>query len=73
MQQIKLFVDIESNVEAMEERINGWIKERGVKIVNIFGNIAPQTVTPATKAAGLAASSKFSSSDMFVAVVYETT
>ena len=70
MQQIKLFVDIESNIESMEERINRWLTESNARIVNVFGNIAPQTVTPEAKSSALG-ERKFSSSDVFVAIVYE--
>ncbi len=70
MHQIKLFVDIESNVQAMEEKINHWLNQSGAKVVNIFGNIAPQTVTTETKGSSLG-ERKFSSSDLLVAIVYE--
>ncbi len=71
MHQIKLFVDIESNVESLEDRINQWLKESGAKVVNVFGNIAPQTVTKDQSGTSLG-ERRFSSSDMFVAIVYET-
>ena len=70
MHQVKIFVDIESNVEAMEAKINGWLKESGVKVINIFGNIAPQTVTSEARGSSLA-ERKFSSSDLLITVLYE--
>ncbi len=70
MHQIKLFVDLESNAQAMEDRINDWLKESGAKVINIVGNVAPQTVTAESKGTALA-ERKFSSSDLFGAVVYE--
>lgn len=69
MHQIKLFVDIESNVAAMEGRVNDWLRESNANVVKVFGNIAPQTVTPDAKGSGVAGR-KFSSSDVFVAIVY---
>ena len=41
MQQIRIFKSIESEVGEMEREINGWLQESGVKVVNVFGNIAP--------------------------------
>lgn len=70
MHQVKLFVDIESNIEAMEERVNKWLASSGAKVINIFGNIAPQTVTHEAKGSTLD-TRKFSSSDLFLTVVYE--
>ena len=71
MHQIKLFVDIESNVDAMETRINTWLRESGAEVIKIFGNIAAQTVTPESKTTALA-ERKFSSSDLFISVVYDS-
>ena len=70
MHQIKLFVDLESNVVALETRINDWLRKSEAKVVNIFGNIAPQTTTSEAKTTALA-ERKFSSSDLFIAVAYE--
>ena len=70
MHQVKIFIGLESNVEALEEKINVWLKESGAKVVNMFGNIAPQTVTAASKGTMLA-ERKFSSSDVFIALLYE--
>ena len=70
MHQIRLFLDIESNAESMERKVNDWLKESGAKVVNIFGNIAAQTVTPEAKSSTMN-TRKFSSSDLFVVVVYE--
>jgi len=68
--QVKLFVGLESSVAELEEIINAWLKESGVRVVNLIGNIAPQTVTRESKGSALA-ERKFSSSDLFLAVVYE--
>jgi len=68
--QIKIFADIESNVDALEGRVNAWLRESGAKVINIFGNIAPQTVTSASRGTALA-ERKFSSSDVFMVVVYD--
>ena len=64
MQQIKIFKSIESELGSLEDEINEWISEQSVKIVKIFGNIAPQS--PSTPGMG-----SFSSSDVLVVIVYE--
>ena len=69
MQQIKIFKSIESDVSDLERDINAWLKESGARVVNVFGNIAPQTISDPEKARG---SRGFSPSDVLIAVLYET-
>ncbi len=69
MQQIKIFKSIESDVTELERDINAWLKESGARVVNIFGNIAPQTITDPEKAKGTRG---FSLSDVLVVLLYET-
>ncbi len=64
MQQIKIFKSIESELGSLEGEINDWISEESVRIVEIFGNIAPQS--PSTPGMG-----SFSSSDVLVVILYE--
>lgn len=65
MQQVRLFKGIESELHAMEDEMNQWIRDSGAKIISITGNIAPQTGN--TQPAG-----NFSASDVLVVVLYET-
>ena len=69
MQQIRIFKSIESEVGELEREINGWLQESGVNVVNIFGNIAPQTVLSETPSGTGRA---FSPSDIFMVVIYES-
>ncbi len=69
MQQIKIFKSIESDVTELERDINAWLKESGARVVNVFGNIAPQTITDPEKAKGTRG---FSPSDVLVVLLYET-
>ncbi|MHC4993177.1 MAG: hypothetical protein ACYTGC_19575 [Planctomycetota bacterium] len=69
MQQIKIFKSIESDVEDLEREINAWLAESGARVVSVFGNIAPQTVTDPERAR---AARGFSPSDILVAVLYES-
>ncbi|MFO1065320.1 MAG: hypothetical protein U0892_15750 [Pirellulales bacterium] len=64
MQQIKLFKSIESELEALEAEMNTWIRESGIKVLSVTGNIAPQT------GSGVPMGS-FSASDVLIIVVYE--
>ena len=68
MQQIKIFKSIESDVSDLERDINAWLKASGARVVNVFGNIAPQTIVQATGGTG---GRTFAASDLFMAVVYE--
>ena len=70
MQQIKFFKATEADLEPLEAEINAWMKDSGAKVVNVFGNIAPQTVVPDEHSHGLTKSA-FAPSDVLIAVVYE--
>ena len=43
MQQIKIFKGIENDLSTLEADINAWLVESDVDVINIFGNIAPQS------------------------------
>tara|TARA_B100000809_G_scaffold46347_1_gene40773 strand:- start:370 stop:573 length:204 start_codon:yes stop_codon:yes gene_type:complete len=66
MHKIKIFKNIESEIPLLEEEINEWLAESGAKVVQMTGNIAPQT--PSNTGMG---GSSFSSSDVLVLIVYE--
>lgn len=71
MQQIKLFVGTESEVRTLEDNANEWLRENDVDVINMFGNIAPQTmshIVTQTENAGR----RFQPSDLFLAIVYNT-
>ena len=68
MQQIKLFKSVEAELSVLEKEVNDWIRESGVRVLSIEGNIAPQTLaTSRTSSTG-----RFSPSDIFLIVMYET-
>lgn len=66
MQQVKIFKSIENELIPLEKEINQWIKESGVRVISMTGNIAPQANVPTT--GGL---SSFSASDVLVIILYE--
>jgi hypothetical protein len=70
MQQVKLFKAIESEVPALEEQINVWLKKSGAKVISMTGNIAPQSPQTGDKQSSLS-SSPFAASDILVIVLYE--
>ncbi len=72
MQQIKIFHDIESSKDALEEAVNTWLAENGsIRVIQITGNIAPQTVTAASQNVGTLGGQRFASSDLFIIIHYE--
>lgn len=70
MQQIKIFKGLETEVSGLEGKINAWLAESGVRVVNIVGNIAPQSPPPDEKMKALGMSA-FSPSDVLIIVLYE--
>ena len=70
MQQIKFFKATEADLDALQDDMNAWLKESRAKVVQIFGNIAPQTVNPAEHSGGLT-KSPFAPSDVLITVLYE--
>ena len=69
-QQVKLFKSVEPDVTVLEREINEWLSERDVNVIQVFGNIAPQTVKPESLAASRGRA--FMPSDLIVGLLYET-
>ena len=70
MQLVKLFTGLEGETHQLAEEINGWIKETGVKVLQVSGNIAPQSTGGGPTIEGLPSGRP--PSDLFVIVLYET-
>ena len=68
--QIKMFKGLECDLPAFEVQVNKWLAESKVKVVNIFGNLAPQTVSFDQSATSLSKSS-FLPSDVWLVIIYE--
>ena len=62
MRKVKIFKGIESELNPLEDEINEWLEKSGHELISVTGNIAPQT--------GATGMSAFSSSDVFIIVVY---
>jgi hypothetical protein len=70
MQQIKIFKGIENELSILEREVNEWLVESGAKVLQIFGNLAPQSIPPTAKSSGLS-TSEFAPSDALIVVLYE--
>ncbi len=69
MHQIKLFKGVEGALGELEADVNAWLKNLKGEVVNISGNIAPQSQA-AGEAMGLGKG--FSPSDVIVVIHYTT-
>lgn len=69
MLQVKLFKGIESEIGDLEREVNRWLAESGARVVNMFGNMAPQSEST-SKSPGLTKSA-FAASDILLVVLYE--
>lgn len=69
MQQIKLFKGVERELSDLEQQVNDWLSKSEAKIVNVFGNISPQTMGDQASSGGLGGS--YAGSDILIVVVYE--
>ena len=75
MQQVKLFTGLEGATEELAEEINSWIRKTGAKILQISGNIAPQTIASFDQTVGLPAAGSTAlrpPSDLFIIILYAT-
>ncbi len=64
MRKVKLFKGVENELAALESEINEFLEANGAELINVSGNIAPQTHFPT-------APDSFSISDVLVIVTYE--
>jgi len=60
---------LEFELEALEQSVNQWLAENPVKVVNIFGNMSPQS--PKSANDSMINRTAHSPSDIMIVVVYE--
>lgn len=70
MNQIKIFKGLENDLSTLEQDVNSWLAESDVRILNVFGNIAPQSMQPQAHGGGLS-TTDFVPSDVMLVVVYD--
>ncbi|MCL4209801.1 MAG: hypothetical protein HRU76_11425 [Phycisphaeraceae bacterium] len=70
MHQIKLFKGIETELSQLQDEVNAWLRDnQNLRVLNIFGNIAPQTLRQ--QPGGSMGDRQFAPSDVLMTVVYE--
>jgi hypothetical protein len=69
VRQIKLFKGVERELGDLEKQVNDWLVNNDAKVVNIFGNISPQTMRDQARTGDPGGS--FAGSDILLVVVYE--
>jgi hypothetical protein len=70
MQQIKIFKSLESDLAALEKEVNTWLAQSHVEVVEMFGNIAPQS--PAAEGQSMTLhKGSFAPSDVMLVVLYQ--
>ena len=72
MHQIRLFKHVETEIRDMEKEINDWLKKTNARVVQVCGNIAPQSSRDSAGASMSGGRKQFGASDLFVAVIYDT-
>ena len=70
MHQIKIFKALEFDTDKLENDVNRWLAASRVKVVQMFGNIAPQSESP-TKGQLVGNQGGTSPSDVVIVILYE--
>jgi hypothetical protein len=74
MQQIRIFIGKEDAPDTMAKEVNGWLASSKVKVVNVFGNMTPQTIIDKGEGNRIMAEGggrRYAPSDIMLVVVYE--
>lgn len=71
MHQIKIFMSKEGATGELESEVNQWIRETGARVIQITGNISPQTLLTKVKDS-LADGKRYAPSDVMLVVLYES-
>ena len=83
MHQIKIFKGVESDIADLERQINDFLRDSGARVVQMSGNIAPQSATseaPESSRLGVDGGGggrggklghAYTPSDVLIVVVYE--
>jgi hypothetical protein len=69
MQQIKIFKGLESNLPGLEREVNEWLAASGVRVLQIFGNLAP--LSGERNEGNSLAAYPYVASDVIIVVLYE--
>ena len=69
-QQIKIFKGLEGEIGQLEKLVNAWLADSGVRVLQMTGNIAPQSSSTDPKAGSISAN-PHTSSDILLIILYE--
>lgn len=69
MYQIKIFKGVEADLQTLESEVNSWLADTSAEVLQVFGNIAPQSMAKDAPSTGLTKGS-FAPSDVLLVVVY---
>ncbi len=71
MHQIKIFKGLESDAALIEKQVNSWLAESNARVINMYGNIAPQSPAPDSTSNAISRGA-FPPSDILLVLLYET-
>lgn len=74
MQQVRIFIGKEDETQRLTREVNDFLASTGAKVVNVFGNLSPQTMTPGAetqRAMGEGTVRRYAPSDIMLVVVFE--
>jgi len=74
VQRIKIFKGLESDLAELESQVNQWLAESQARVINMFGNIAPQsgpTASPQPGGPTYITKSPFAPSDVLLVILFE--
>jgi len=72
MRQVKIFKGLESAVSDLESEINQWLSSSGATVVDMVGNIAPQTAGTVGNSGGISGGGRsYGPSDIVIVILYE--
>ncbi|HYE60522.1 MAG TPA: hypothetical protein VD997_00875 [Phycisphaerales bacterium] len=75
MQQVRIFIGKEDEVSRLTKEVNDFLANTGAKVVNVFGNLSPQTPGASGGSEGMRApegmNRRFAPSDIMLVVVYQ--
>jgi len=70
MQKIKIFKGLESDTEGLEQEVNSWIETSGAQVLQITGNIAPQSQS-AKRSSDALLHGAHTASDVLLVIAYD--
>ncbi len=71
VQKVKIFKGLESDTQGLEQEVNSWIASSGAQVLQITGNIAPQSAAGGGKSGALLHGAH-APSDVLLIIVYDS-